>query len=135
MDTYYMRNLLLLLVVNLNLKEKQNTLVKEPLEFIRYANESLCPLINFKIKCSSLKAIHLLILAFHILLVMPIINIDFNKIKNRINSLLKVQFFSAWLEDKGENYSKKALWFFSLYWRTEWSLKILLNPAWLKNIQ
>lgn len=127
MNTHYMRNLLLLLVAkqfNLNLKEKQNALAKEPLEFIKYANESLCPLINFKIKCSSLKAIYLLILASHTLLVMPIINIDFNKIKNRINSLLKVQYFSAWLEDKGENYSKKALFFSPLKEKMEFK-----NPA------
>lgn len=93
-----MRNMLLLLAAkqfNLNLKEKQNTLAKEPLEFIKYTNESLCPLINFIIKGSSLKAIYLLIFASHTLLVMPIINTDSNEIKNRINSLLKVQYFSA----------------------------------------
>lgn len=127
MNTHYMRNLFLLLVAkqfNLNLKEKQNTLAKEPLEFIKYTNESLCPLINFKIKCSSFKGIYLLILASHTLLVMPIINIDFNKIKNRINSLLKAQYFSAWLKDKGENYSKKALFFSPLKEKMEFK-----NPA------
>lgn len=78
---------------------------------------------------------HLLILVSPILLVLPIINNGFNKVKNRINSLLKikVQYFSTWLENKGENYSKLAPWFFPpLHWRRESSFKMLLNSSWLK---
>lgn len=75
-----------------------NTLAKELSEFTKCINESLCPLINFKIKCQFLESKNiLLILASLILLVMPIVNTDVNKKKNKINSLLKikVQYFNT----------------------------------------